>query len=411
MLAEKPNNENSPKISFPKSATIGEVESSFKEFFSEHETSVDYLELDMSSCKFVEVATLMHIIALLKDRVLRRLETKIRLPHSKDVRDFFRVWEFPKAVHETTGKPFAYFVFEDDFKGYFGENQQGGSLKYANWIYLDSAVQRLLSDRFFAFISFYPVEIGADSRLAVDVSKRWQQPLIESVLKKLMVNRPQGQISSRIVYESIANAERHPCASIILTASILTQASTKNGDVRRHLTVVVWDDGASMVDTLKNTIVAGKPIIYSSVCDFDSSFILVRENDEGEELPSEVIGASFIPDISCDDQQIFLSTLLPGISCDITGVGWDVHPDLKTEKPDWVSPGMGLAVLINSVVEAFGGSVAFRTKNLFMNVSKNKQKEKTEKIPRYRAKVRLCDEVLPEFLGNMLTIRIPLQQS
>ena len=47
MFAEKVKNQNSNKITFPKVAIIGEVESTLKSYFSENDHNIEYLELDL----------------------------------------------------------------------------------------------------------------------------------------------------------------------------------------------------------------------------------------------------------------------------------------------------------------------------------------------------------------------------
>ncbi len=67
---------------------------------------------------------------------------------------------------------------------------------------------------------------------------------------------------------------------------------------------------------------------------------------------------------------------------------------------------MGLHVLVNTVVDVFGGSLAFRTGSLFMNI---RRADRSDDEAKYRAKIARASDAVPPFLGNMLTIRLPIR--
>lgn len=59
-----------PKISFPQISVIGSVEDAFRKFFDE-QIEPPCLLLDLSSCAYIEIATLQYLIAIVRDRKLR----------------------------------------------------------------------------------------------------------------------------------------------------------------------------------------------------------------------------------------------------------------------------------------------------------------------------------------------------
>src|SRR5262245_19785900 len=83
--------------------TIGSVETAVHEFFRHTSQEPSFLELDLSSCEYIEVSSLIYFISFIKSRLNRGLYTYVRIPVSETVRDFLRIWEFPRAVRQATG--------------------------------------------------------------------------------------------------------------------------------------------------------------------------------------------------------------------------------------------------------------------------------------------------------------------
>ncbi len=195
---------NDNTVHLPAQATVGGTEAILAQYFLEKGRYPTTMTLDFSACRFVEVTTLMFVIPLLSDRISRELQTHIRLPRFKAVRDFMRVWNFPEAVARATGRPFSSFVCQDDLK-YFGENRSPSQQKYTSK-FLDPSVTRLVYQSFFGIVSFSPAQLSR-TRLVTEESKRWEGQLIRSVLSKHL-DGPDGYMASRIVYESMTNSAR-----------------------------------------------------------------------------------------------------------------------------------------------------------------------------------------------------------
>lgn len=497
-------------LHLPPALDVGSFESKVYEFFSNQQGPVSNMELDLAACTYIEIATLTMINALITNRRRKGLQTTLALPASKDVRDFMRIWNFPSAIEFATGIPFQAVVRKEDHK-YFGENETPKDVKYSGYI-PSRGIEHLLSKRFFSFYTF-PFKDVSKLKIIKDESKRWEGKLVESVLSHHL-GSPEGYIPSRVIYECMSNAARHPRATFVqtashfnetlssdflagefkkpLTAKKLCQAieddnydlsissdssldklnkilrvsnlyekvqkkiaekslsqgivqlanktrqcrvrefsilskfeqieikrlnrllleslytstvpsSTHNGQNVKSafLTIVFWDDGVSMIDTLNNAI-CGDINVRSLEFPDKYSDVLLKFQDNHGKIFRETVSSSYLPDKKTEEHKLFLATTFPGITCDPSGRGHSTHPKLS---PELLHPGMGLFTLLNTAIDIFGGSVAFRTKNYFMNM-KAAGKATGAK---YSATIRELP-LNPPFLGNFLTIRLPLKK-
>jgi len=387
--------------------TIGAVEGVVNRFFRTTVKEPTFLELDLSACGYIEVPTLIYFIALIKSRVSRGLLTSIRIPMSESVRDFLRIWEFPRAVRQATGVPFHKFVPEGD-RHYFGERVGPSQIRYSGWI-LDKQVDRLLSDRFFAITTFPINRTMSHARLVVDETKRWEAQLVKSVLKKHL-RGPEGYFANRVIFESMTNALRHPSANIIQTVSRFDIHHTPEGNAAKFFTMVFWDDGESIITTLRKAIDSGLNVRSADIPELYKDYEFTEEDSEGKRVKSEQISSSYLPTAETPDEVLLLAATFPGVTRDVVGVDHLPPIELLEDEKSLSLPGMGLYVLTNCVVDIFGGTLSFRTKQFFMNIRGTSEWHRKRGIKsHYRAKVKKFDESTPKFLGNMLTIRLPLR--
>ena len=62
-------------------------------------------------------------------------------------------------------------------------------------------------------------------------------------------------------------------------------------------------------------------------------------------------------------------------------------------------------MLVNTAVDIFSGRVTIRTKGLRLTISRDVEHQET----RYAAKVTKYNPNSPSFLGNLVTIRLPIR--
>lgn len=376
---------------------IENLENNITDYFLKNTEESKIMIIDMSECTYVVIESLVRIISFVADRERKQLKTYIALPKSKDVRDFMRAWRFPQAIYAATKVRFHNLVSKESSQ-YFGENDNPNNIKYTKYLPPDEGMERLLANDFFPFISREITNNPASA--IVEESNRWQDDLVRLVLKKNLKG-PNNYIPSRIIYESLSNACRHPKASLMQIVSMFNDKSksydfSKTSSLGGHFTIVIWDDGTSMIDTLKKPIQKCELIHTEQQINnytFDLSFV-----DQENKITTHKIKSDYLPNKETPDYKILLATIFPGITCDPSGKNQLRSPDIINSRP-----GMGLFILINAVIDVFGGSVSFRTGNYFMNIKKiDKNQQNT-----YNVKIKQYSELIPYFLGNMVTIRLP----
>lgn len=388
---------------FPTSAYIGIVEKEYQDLLKLQKSEPKSLLLDLGKCKFIDVTTLLWLLSILKDRALKKLETKIELPKNKNVRDFLRVWMFPEALSKITRKPFFGYVTNTS-KDYFGENKDYHDLNYGGNI-IENGMNRLLSVRFFSLIVFQTSMFKNNEKDVVSESDRFNSTLVKSVLSK-QLSGPVSYIPSRIIFESIMNSIRHPDAENFVLASFLDGVRGFQSDRKKLFTISLWDDGKSMIHTIRNALMNDLKI--RAGCDstfLTRNFYIILEDPNGNIIEKSIKPSEFTPDIDHCDQYILFSTLLPGITCDVTGKGKKTYKGEEGLSKPFTTPGMGLFVLLNAVIDIFGGELTIRCDKYLMNIKNNKSKSiKAD----YQVKIKSMHLNNPEFLGNMLTIRLPI---
>jgi hypothetical protein len=348
------------------------------------------LDLDLGKVTFIEPIALLHLFAVLVDRSRRGLLTHLRLPARQRTRDFLRAWNLDGALKLATGSSLRHFVGKDDYR-YFGEEQRD-----YKGVQAGSSEEYLLSRRFFGVT---PQRVGSREthvRLVEREWARWQDPLVLDALRRLRGSAE--DIARVIVYEALTNAVQHPNSNWVAVVS--KAHSSERGEEGRFtdhfFQLGVWDDGESIVQTLKGALQrgavrAGDP---TNVDRFEIKTV-------GWESSQTLYESNWTPTRGASDAELLLASLFQGISQK------PVRKDIKTIRMPGDrtkrSNGDGLHALYRSVIDDFGGSLAVRTGAYFMNVKADKGA-----APRtYRAKISHYGD-WPPFPGNMITVRVPL---
>lgn len=161
-----------------------------------------------------------------------------------------------------------------------------------------------------------------------------------------------------------------------------------------------------MYKTLAKAIDQGLPIRHDTR--YRAKYF-VKSGSSSDSNGPRLLDSTLIPGRESSDEDLLISTLFPGVTCDVedregnSRIGWE-------DRPEMAVPGHGLFFLVDAAVSVFGGSVAFRTGNLFMNVSAPSnqdriQSESQNSTPGYKIKII---KRKTNFLGNMVTVRLPL---
>lgn len=519
-------------IRLPRHCDVGEAEAEADAFFRREQPLPQELVLDMSSCVFVEVATLVWALGLIKALDKAGHPINVRLPRDKKVRDFLRVWQFPRAVKDAVGVSLDCFLSDSDKRVLRSDEEEGmDKMEYAGRVLnMRGMEQRLVSEDFFAFTSFPPRTSSSGEGLAEAQHRRWRQDHIVSVLDRHLSARG-DTVGSHIVHEAMLNALRHPRCRLIFMVSFLDRPSDyslskRNGirdwrgffgrlrldrietrpnprkriwellppDISRaitgrgtkaplrkefegaflgalngllsrrdlyqresfaavtlcaeaqhllaygvkslsrtemqkvnrylieaafpnevvqmdrgHLTIVFWDDGESIVDTLRKAIDADKKIRSLEPGDLCADYLVTRENELGEKSSPQIIASDLLPNANTEDALLLLASLFPGITRDVAGEGHVVPAEVEAQDRRFGLPGMGLYVLANQAVDVFGGMVSLRTKDYFLNLQGVPPAARGRRSERYTVKLRTYGPWYPQFPGNAVTVRLPLK--
>jgi len=480
--------------------------------------------LDLTDAPFIEVTSLVWLIALLSTRMRDGFSTILRPPEKKKTRDFMRMWAFPQAIRSAVGLEIEMFL-EPNNRAVLKADEKAGLDKtaYAGEFHnIGGVEQRLLSEGFFEITTFAPRKEKNPTQLAADQNAKWREDRILAVLN-LHLRKPGRTVSSHIAHEAMMNALRHPDSRIIQTASFFDRPETYqvnerslapwreffqvlnsqlaepkanpgkrtwsyfdddtkidvqkakkgiplrkelgravldsiNAAVRDrnfydqefferieipkeakhfierlrylpsievehcnryileasfpeairpaskgHLTILFRDDGESAINTLQTPIRQGKPIRSTKSPELHTGYEVTIEDEDGGK--PKVYWSDFTPERDTREELLLFSTLLPGVTRDVTGTGHIVDPEVTRDQKILGMPGMGLFVLTTEAIDVFGGTVSIRTKNLFLTIQATHRPDNI----RYAVKIRRFGAWYPPFLGNMMTVRLPLR--
>lgn len=440
MLAFSVSEAPEATVALPGAALIGRLEDACDALYGQLKADPADLLIDLSETTFVEVPTLQYIISLAVSRHRSNRFTRMRIPGGDEgilARDYLRRIEFPQAVYKATGIRFQNFVVAEDlqyFKGLGGDQHELSyslSKRQRFWrsrsrseTGASSSMQEgLEEERFWPFTTWPLGEYLDKGRAADEALDDWSVQTVLSVLNRYL--RAPGEVpgaspdkgdlpsagiyvGSRIVFEAMTNAVRHPGAACVQSASVL-RTNNKEGvaDYQSgHFTMTFWDDGASIIKTLRDAIDKKLDVRYKYPESFDTSYRYRFSTSESTIAHSpEIVRSAETPTVAMSDDRLLLSAFYPGVTCDVAGSGHRVTAELSKSEPSLATQGMGLFALCRTVIDCFGGTLAVRTGDYFMNVKAAKSQG-----CRYDVKVVKKPPYTPPFLGNMLTVRLPLRR-
>lgn len=369
--------------------------------------------IDFSEVKYIEVTSLLYLISFIQRSNNANQNIKIKLPDDINVRNIFRIWRFPIVLKEVTGKPFSSYVLDEDLK-YFGENKALKGDYYDQIGYDEEGVRKLLEKGFFSLTSL-PFNTEEEKQLTIDFEfNNWTDLFVKKVLDKHLgiydnVSYDIDLVPRIIIKECLTNAYRHPKANTLIRGSFFDRLGN-------YFTIQYWDNGLSLIDTLKEPIINNQKIraefdVEQYAQKLFSNFILRYYSKKDSRI--NIYCSDVDPSKNSLDYEVLLACFFPGISRDPEGK----HDFVYNVKIDAKSPGMGLTYLLIAVVDIMKGSISLRTKDFFLNIRhpRNKEKKEFHNDPRlrfektYYAKILDYKTSMPSFLGNMITIRLPLR--
>lgn len=186
-------------------------------------------EIDMSGCRFVELAGLVYIVARLAERRPGHRPTALRLPVDPRVRRFLRDVGFPGAVKDALNISFSALVRGEHGPVVDDEMDSGP---------VGQAPAPAPSGRF-------PIETllagghGFGDAPVAEQVRRWQDPGLRDRLDRDVPGGQGGLVATAVVRPAMRTLVRHPRARI---GQVAAQYGYRERD-RRYLVLVFWDDG------------------------------------------------------------------------------------------------------------------------------------------------------------------------
>lgn len=465
-------------ISLPPVSVIGKIED---EFNTTDDQVLDATELniDFSNVEYFDIQSMVFLLSITYSRYCSNKITRFILPSKNNPKKIntlivLHTWRFFDVLTEITGNnKLDYIVNPESFSPvlnletislndgtdylvlketkYFLEQ----SKKYFSKIYRDDEGLKTLQfdQNFFQLTSkpFYkrsekiatlnetPIKWGKNSLIVSVLEKNINENKGEAEEEKISIG---NKLANDIIRESLTNCVRHPNANLLVTGCFFDRSS-------KQFTIVIWDNGKSIAQSLFEGLKENGTLRLNDSFDkiinlgFNPSYFLPDGTEDSSKLNEIDVDSKFVfsdnlPKVDDPYWRFLLASFYPGVSRD---------PDKKDKENSQLEElsdeiqadhsGMGLTVLLDSVVKIFGGTVSARINNHFVSIKNierqflqtiyrkkknevylSQQSERyvrdkidTTKLKKtnfvYQVKIVKKKDSIP-FRGNMLTIKIPI---
>jgi hypothetical protein len=379
----------------------------------------DYLLFDMKDVTYIEVPAIIFMIAFIYKNQSDGKEIKIKLPEHLTVRNLIRYFRLPDVLLTLTGKKFRDIVMPENWR-YFGEHpyikEDYRSFQKKIYSKYDSFADAIADKNIHVYSDLYRFKtdiekINSCENLLTD----WNCSAMKAFLTTYLEsedNNKERLVPNRIIYEGITNSQRHSKADWLMVAFMVKKEG--KGGIDEKFDISFWDNGDSIIKTLKDTLAEGR-IIRNEDFPMDTiqaSFYVKYDNNKFNK--KTIDSDTDVDEFKDDNGLLLLSSFFPGISeFPQRDDGFSGNPDLPEGSP-FKNPGMGLTILLNAAIDLLGGEVSVRAENYFLHIKKPENKtvkiyeaEKVKYGKLYEVKIENCGE---DILGNMLTIRLPLKE-
>lgn len=403
-------------------------------------SEVSKLTFDFSDIEYIDMVSLQVLVAYLRTCDRFEIPAEIELPSRKYWRDQIRAWGLDCALSLATGRNLHWFASENS-KKYFdiGDKQMSFDLSLLpngfvhddaygprlNGIFQQKFQNTSLRDiprkrNFFAFHSFDALNTSDNIGVANREKQDWQKENIERFFKR-HVRVDTKYLSSRIIFEALFNALRHPNAEIVQTSTFFSLGkkpkpqseivlSSEPAARSRSATIHFWDDGKPMLESYSLKL-ADREATTRLGKDPDFTSIYKVEIQDSEEDQQFLLSSDEDVSAASPDWKKLVSLTFPEVSSALEKPGHDVAEEVKIEEDSRLSAkGMGLYLMLHAATRVQDGTLTIRTGRLRAKFTKNKMKGRRKDCSQnhdFNVYLRVYPKCIPEFKGNLVIIGMP----
>ncbi|PZR30044.1 MAG: hypothetical protein DI535_00660 [Citrobacter freundii] len=398
----------------------------------------DSVELDLSGINYLDIVSVLNISALFEYIAKNHPSIRLSLSFSNNEKLLFfirqwkideglakaaRVESFLELLSESTRSVYKEYLNTIEIRRHQSANltEKYGDISELSEI--NFKYHNLCSSKFFGIKSFdiqNPADKSIDTGIINEEVSRWDigdiKDVLNFTLRDIDGHRKEGYLPSNVIFECLTNALRHPNGSLLQVGSRHISNNILQNFNKPHFTLVFWDNGTSMIDVLKGGYEMFKSVRAELPNNNELSYphFQVKLQDGDQFLHETWVDSRIGPDekyaSSLYDYYWFLATFFPGVSSDPKGLtrlrNEDVKPTQSKETSLFHNPGMGLYLLLNTVVDVFNGKIVVRSGHFLMTIQK--PTESKQKRYEYAASIKKIDKGVPKFNGNLIAVHLPL---
>ncbi|MEE6263900.1 hypothetical protein [Plantactinospora sonchi] len=303
--------------------------------------------IDFRNSRRFDVVALLCVLAMVGTRINSDRLTRFRLPRGAAL-DTLRRERFLETACQVARAPLPMLLALEDVKSLRDRmNSDRVSAWWQSGDPRDQIIQHLREKRVFG-LSLYRLE-NEDARTAMMQEElgRWTDPLALALFSRSLKESAEWDVARVIVHEILANVQEHPNASMAVVASdmVLSDKDTP----QPALTIAVWDNGDSIVETLRAGLDSRGSVRVAPPPATDT--FRVRRQGFGAPVTDQMVTSVWEPQVGDDDRDLLLASLFPGISRKLGEADQPGHPAVDRFL------GCGLYFLYHHVIDVFRGTL------------------------------------------------------
>ncbi|WP_187692332.1 hypothetical protein [Micromonospora chalcea] len=346
--------------------------------------------VDFRNSRTFDVVALVFVLALVGTRIAEERLTRFRLPMAVAALETLRRHGFLDVACQVAQAPLPLLLALEDVERVSDAVRASPS----TWTG-DPGEQILQHLRHKRVLGLHMYRLsGEDARTAMvqQELRRWTEPLALALFSRHLKGTAEWDVARVIVHEILANVQEHPRAS---TAVVASDMALPRDAPQSALTIAVWDDGESIVETLRRGLV-GRGTVRIAPPPTSDTF-RIRRRGTGAGVADEKRTSTWSPVIASDDLDLLLASLFPGISNKVLesahASDWSYDPFL----------GCGLYFLYHHVIDVFQGALDIYVGAIRLTIE-------AEIDPKSSAQylVTLAEGLgTPKIRGNLVVARLP----